>query len=173
LKLDGINKIFSSAGNVESGKQLLSFGLDEGQIFDYRDENFAQKLIEAAGGKFDYCLDTVGGKMSEISAEVLKVKGVYADITFLTTDEAREALFAKAATVLNIANYAFTLDGDAKLLSYYGESLKYLTDKIESGGLSATPIETIGELSAATVAKAHDMLEKNLTRGKKLVMEIN
>jgi NADPH:quinone reductase len=172
LKLGSAQIIFSTAGNEESRNLLKSLGLTDHQVFDYRDARIAENLFIAAGGKMDVCFDTVGGKMSEISAEIIKIEGVYTDITFLTTEAARELLFNKATTVLNIANYAYGLDGIGDGLNFYRDNLNFLRDKIESGELAATPIEVVGNLSVETVAKAHDLLEKNLTRGKKLVMEI-
>jgi NADPH:quinone reductase len=173
LKLKGARNIFSTAGNEESRKQLLSMGLSEDQVLDYRDARIVENLLSAAGGKMDVCFDTVGERMSEISADIIKIEGIYADITFLATEAARDNLFGKAATILNISNYAHTLDGVSEKLNFYTENLNFLQQKLESGELAATPIEVVGDLSVESVAKAHELLEKNLTRGKKLVMEIN
>ncbi len=173
LKLKGARNIFSTAGNEESRNQLQSMGLTVDQIFDYRDASIVENLLKAAGGKFDVCFDTVGGQMSEVSADIIKIEGVYADITFLATEEARDNLFGKAVTILNISNYAHALDGVTEKLNFYTEKLNFLRRKLESGDLAATPIEVVGELSVESVAKAHDLMEKNLTRGKKLVMEVN
>jgi NADPH:quinone reductase-like Zn-dependent oxidoreductase len=148
-------------------------GLSEDQVHDYRDAQIVENLLSAAGGKMDVCFDTVGEKMSEISADIIKIEGVYADITFLATEAARDNLFGKGVTILNISNYAHALDGVTGKLNFYRENLDFLRQKLESDELAATPIEVVGDLSVETVAKAHDLLEKNLTRGKKLVMEIN
>ena len=96
LMLNGINNIFSTCGNRESRRRLNSMGLSEEKILDYCDAELAEKLKKAAGGSFDVCFDTVGGKMSECSAEIVRVNGIYVDITFLTTERARRALFDKA-----------------------------------------------------------------------------
>ena len=173
LKLKGARNIFSTAGNEESRNQLLSMGLSEDQVHDYRDAQIVENLLSAAGGEMDVCFDTVGEKMSEISADIIKIEGVYADITFLATEAARDNLFGKGVTILNISNYAHALDGVTGKLNFYRENLDFLRQKLESDELAATPIEVVGDLSVETVAKAHDLLEKNLTRGKKLVMEIN
>ena len=173
LKLRGVEKIWTTAGSDESRRRLRAYGLDDAQIFDYRDENLAEHLIGAARGRFDFCLDTVGGSLSEIAARIVKVAGVYADIANLGTGEARELLFDKACTILNIANYAFGLDGDAERLRYYGVSLERLSALLESGALAPTPVEIVGGLSAETVARAHDLMERNATRGRKLVMTVD
>jgi NADPH:quinone reductase-like Zn-dependent oxidoreductase len=174
LRLSGVENIFTTAGNEDSAKQLLELGLANENILDYRDSNLINSLLELSNGdKMDFCLDTVGGRMSELSAEVLKVDGVYADITFLTTATARETLFGKGVTVVNVANYAYGLEGDTEKIRFYGESLEILKQQIEAGNLAAMPIQVVGKLSAETVASAHDLLEKNMSRGKKLVMEIN
>ncbi|HEY8560720.1 MAG TPA: NADP-dependent oxidoreductase [Pyrinomonadaceae bacterium] len=172
LKLQDARHVFSTAGNEESRNRLISMGLADERIFDYKDSRIAENLLTAAGGKFDVCFDTVGGKMSEISAEIIKIEGVYADITFLATEPARDALFGKGVTIRNISNYSHALDGVTEKLNVYRENLDFLREKLESGELPPSPIEVVGGLSAETVAKAHEMLEKNLTRGKKLVMEI-
>lgn len=173
LKLRGAQNVFSTAGNEESRNQLLSMGLSEERVFDYHDSQIVENLLTAAGGRFDFCFDTVGEKMSEISAQIIKIEGVYADITFLATEDARDTLFGKAVTILNISNYAHALDGVTEKLNFYRENLNFLREKLESGELAATPIEVVGDLSVESVSRAHDLLEKNLTRGKKLVMEIN
>jgi NADPH:quinone reductase len=172
LRLKGAENIFSTAGSDASRNRLLALGLTEEQVFDYTDSQIAEKIETAAAGKMDICLDTVGGKMSEISAEILKIEGVYADITFLTTAPAREMLFNKATIVLNVANYAYGLDRLSPKLNIYGENLNFLRQKIEAGDLPATPIEVVGDLSVESVSKAHTLLERNLTQGKKMVMEI-
>ena len=173
LRLGGFQQIFSTAGSEQSRDRLKALGLNESQLFDYRDSGIAAGLLAAAGGKMDVCFDTVGGRMSEISAEVIKTGGVYADITFLTTETARQMLFNKATAILNIANYAYALDGDGDGLRFYGENLNFLSRKLESGELAPTPIEVVGDLSVESVTRAHELLEKNLTRGRKLVMEVN
>jgi NADPH:quinone reductase-like Zn-dependent oxidoreductase len=173
LLLNGAKNVFASAGNEESRNLIKSLGLKDDRIFDYRDARIAENLIEAAGGKFDICFDTVGGRMSQTSAEVIKIEGVFADIAYLTTQTARDLLFNKAATVLNIANYAYALDGVDEKQNFYRENLDFLRSKIEAGELAPSPIEVVGGLSVESVAKAHERLEKNLTRGKKLVMEID
>jgi NADPH:quinone reductase len=173
LKLKGAENVFSTAGNEESRSQLLLMGLTDGRVFDYRDSRITENLLTAADGKMDVCFDTVGGKMSEISADIIKIEGIYADITFLATEAARDTLFGKAVTILNISNYAHTLDGVTEKLHFYGENLNFLRQKLESGELPATPIEVVGDLSVESVSRAHELLENNLTRGKKLVMEIN
>ena len=173
LMLNGINNIFSTCGNRESRRRLNSMGLSEEKILDYCDAELAEKLKKAAGGSFDVCFDTVGGKMSECSAEIVRVNGIYVDITFLTTERARLALFDKACTVLNVANFAYALHGNAESLRFYGEELTRLAELIQAGELNATPIEIVGGFSVETVSRAHEMLENNLTHGRKLIMTID
>ncbi len=172
LTTDSARRVFTTAGNEDSRRFLLELGLGAERILDYRDANLTESLLRAANGEMDFCFDTVGGAMSEISAAVIKVAGVYADITFLATDAARELLFDKACTVVNISNYAYGLDGPNRDLAYYGDALGRLCGLLETGALSPTPIEIVGGLSAETAARAHEMLENNLARGRKLVMEV-
>ncbi|MDN5285188.1 MAG: Alcohol dehydrogenase zinc-binding domain protein [Mucilaginibacter sp.] len=163
-------QIIVTAGNTESKQQLIQAGLSEQQIIDYKQEDLASKIISAnKGNYFHHCIDMVGGKMAELSAEVLITNGTYADVTALTTEAARGKLFDKGAVIINISNYAYSSNGNK---GYYGESLNEITRLLENNFITPPPVQIVGELSAETVKKAHLMLEDNLTKGRKLVMQI-
>lgn len=163
-------RIIATAGNPFSRRQLLQAGLPEHQIIDYRQHSLAAGIIAANKGQLvDHCIDLVGGSMAEISAQVLVTNGNYADVTALTTPAAREQLFNKGAAIFNISNYAYTLSGNS---AYYGSSLEKITRLLENDVLTPSPIEIVGGLSVETVQKAHTLLENNLARGKKLVMQV-
>lgn len=173
LMAKGSHPIFTTAGNEDSFKHLIELGLSKENIIDYKNNDLLPVLrTKTANGTFEYIIDLVGGKMSEICAELIDVYGTYVDITFLTTQKAKETLFAKATSIINIANYAQTYKTEEGKLSYYGKSLKELFSKIERNEISPANINIVGDLSIETVGKAHQLMEENQTKGKKLIMKI-
>ncbi|MBC7933814.1 MAG: NADP-dependent oxidoreductase, partial [Rhizobacter sp.] len=170
----GFNKIYTTAGNKESKQKIISYGLRSENIINYNDENIAEKLFTLnQNDKMDFCIDTVGKEMSDLCAEIIKINATYADIAFLTTESARELLFDKGVTIINISNYVYGIEGDNEKLKYYNNRLTLLKSYFENNLIPKTPVNIIGNLEVETVAKAHAILEKNETRGKKLIMEIN
>jgi NADPH:quinone reductase-like Zn-dependent oxidoreductase len=169
LKRSGVRTIFSTAGNEQSRNVLESSGLLKEQVLDYRESGLVQKLLELTGRPFDFVVDLAGGSMSETAAEVLKVNGTYVDITFLGTEKTREILFDHGDLILNISNYAYALEGK---IESYGLALDEIRQMIESGWISPPEIHLIGGLSVSSVQKAHDLMENNQVRGKKIVMSI-
>lgn len=171
LKLNGVNQIITTAGNKESLKAIKTLGIPNVQILDYKKADFENAVLSANKQHyFNYVVDLVGASSSELAAAVLAVNGVYADITFLGTEKTREHLFDKGATILNISNYAYTLNHNLK---WYGETLTALNKLIESNKLAAPAINLVGSFSLETVKKAHHLMENNLTQGRKLVMKID
>ncbi|WP_316803867.1 NADP-dependent oxidoreductase [Pedobacter nototheniae] len=171
LKSNHINKIITTAGNIESIKAIKNMGLNDDQILNYKNPDLQNRILMANQQQhFDFAVDLVGGQSAEIAASVLMVNGTYADITFLATEKTRETLFDKGATILNISNYAFTLNNNLK---WYGETLNQLKDLIEGNKLDTAAINIVGNFSVKTVQHAHKLMEDNLTRGKKLVMRID
>jgi len=173
LLANGNEQIYTTAGNDESINHLISLGLNKENIINYKKENVISTLnSKSTYETFEYVIDLVGGKMSEICAELINVYGTYVDVTFLTTQKAREVLFGKATVVINVANYAHTFKKEEKNLSYYGKTLKELFYKIENKEITPSSINVIGNLSVGTVRKAHQIMEQNETKGKKLIMKI-
>lgn len=168
---NGNANIYTTSGNNDSIRHLKDLGLNESNIVNYKEDNVVDVLKEKVG-YFEYVIDLVGGEMSEVCAEIIDVFGTYVDVTFLATEEAREALFDKATTMLNIANYAPALKDGSQKFGYYGSSLQNLFDKIAKGIISSLDINVVGTLSVETVRKAHQLMEHNQTNGKKLVMTI-
>ncbi len=169
----GVGRLFTTAGSEASRKHLVALGLDGRRILDYREPALLQRLVQATAGRaFDCCIDLVGGAMSEVCSQVIKVNGVFADVTFLTTGKAREQLFDKAATVVNVANYAYSLTGNPADTAYYGRKLGELFAWMERDKIPAPPVAVVGPLSAQTVRAAHQLLENNQTQGRKLVMTV-
>lgn len=162
LKHYKINNIVVTAGNPESINTLKELGILETHIIDYNSPDFEQLILKANQGKeFDHVVDLVGGEISETTARVLKINGNYLDVTFFGTQATREILFDKAANILNIAVYAEIETN---------KFLRIITELIAADEITVPNVNVVGSLSAETVRKAHDLMERNHTRGKKLVM---
>ena len=171
LLANGNKNIYTTAGNNESINHLKNIGLREDNIINYRTGNILKILKEKNNNEyFEYTIDLVGGKMSEVCAELTAVFGTYINVAFLATKNARDLLFDKATTVVNIANYAMMLINDPEKLEFYGNALKEIFDKVNENIITSTEINIVGNLSVETVQKAHQLLESNQTKGKKLVM---
>jgi NADPH:quinone reductase-like Zn-dependent oxidoreductase len=171
LLAKGHQQIIVTAGNTESKAQLLKAGLSEQQIIDYKIDNPAQAIIKVNGDRlFEHCIDLVGGKMAELCAQLIITNGTYTDVTALTTDAAREELFNKGTVIINISNYAYSLQGNR---AYYGEKLTEFAGLLANKAITPPHVQIVGELSAETVKRAHQLLEDNQTRGRKLVMQVS
>lgn len=172
LLQQGIDKIYTTAGNKDSRDRIISYGLPAENILNYKKVNVVETLLQLVPGKADVCIDSVGGDMAQAAAGLLKVNGTFADITYLLKEETRELLFDKGATILNISNYAYGIEGDKSKMRYYNSRLKVLKEYLEKGTLPKSPVNVIGGFSVQTVARAHEMMERNETKGNKLVMEV-
>lgn len=167
FKIDNIVSIY---GSEESRNHLITNGLKPEQAVNYRQDDLVKQLLKTNSNRFfDICIDYVGGPISETAAEVLKIGGTHADITFLGTDKSRSTIFNKSATLQNIAIYANALTDDIVLRSKFGENLNFLSELFENGSLEPMPVVEVGEFSVATVQKGHTILENNAAKGK-LVM---
>lgn len=159
-----IGNIVVTAGSPESINVLKNLGIPPENIINYHRPDLEDKILEANGGnKFEHAVDLVGGTISEITAQVLKVNGNYLDVTFLSTENAREILFDNACTVLNIAAYAEITDNS---------ELRKITELITDQKILVPEINIIGDLSVETVRTAHRLMESNKTYGAKLIMSI-
>jgi len=162
------NKITATVGTEENRNILLKMGLSNYQIVNYKEDNLVENLLKANNNlPFDIGIDLVGNYMSEITAEVLKMNGSYFDVTALTNPESREMLFNKGNVIVNISNYAHSLN---KNYIYYKNSLNEISRLIENNIIAPPKYKTVGNLSLETVLKAQSMLKKNQTQGNKLIM---
>ncbi|MDQ0065844.1 NADP-dependent oxidoreductase [Chryseobacterium lathyri] len=162
-------KITATVGSEENRQILLGLGLKNHQIISYKEENLDAKLLKANDDKpFDFGIDLVGNYMSEITAEVLKINGTYADVTALISKDAHEILFNKGIVIINISNYSYSINKDYQ---YYKGNLEKISKLIENGTISPPNHKIIGDLSLNTVLKAHSILKNNQTQGHKLIMK--
>ena len=169
----GIENIVTTYGSQESLEHLLNIGLKREQVINYRQQNLAKEiLLRNENQLFDVCIDYVGGPISEIAAEVMKIGGTFADITFLGTEICKNKIFDKSATLQNIAIYANALSTDNHLRSKFGKNLNLLSELFEKDFLNPTPVVEVGEFSVEAVQRGHTLLENNAAKGK-LVMSFN
>ena len=166
----GIKNIITTYGSRESYDHLLKIGIKPEQMVNYRQDSLAEEILKKNEGElYDVCIDYVGGRISETAAEVLKIGGTFADITFLGTQTSRTTIFNKSATLQNIAIYANALSNDEDLRARFGRDLDLLSELFQNGSLEPTPIVEVGNFSVEAVQKGHTLLENNAAKGK-LVM---
>ncbi|MDR4952130.1 NADP-dependent oxidoreductase [Chryseobacterium sp. ES2] len=169
LLAHNIRQITATVGSEENRQILLKLGLKDHQIIHYRDENLIKNILKAnADQPFEYGIDLVGNYMSEVTAEVLKINGMYVDVTALVTKDAHEILFNKGTLIMNISNYTY---GMVKKYEYYKNSLLTIKALIENETILPPQYKTVGNLSLDTVLKAHSILKNNQTQGHKLIMK--
>jgi NADPH:quinone reductase-like Zn-dependent oxidoreductase len=168
LVAHNFKNIVATVGSEENRKLLLEMGLNSDQIINYKEDHLIENLIKANGNeRFDFGVDLVGNRMSEVTAEVLKVHGMYVDVTALITTDAKEILFNKGNIIMNISNYTYSM---TKNYAYYKNSLTKISGLIEEKTITPPKHKVIGNLSLETVLKAHHLLKNNLTQGSKLIM---
>lgn len=164
-----ITNFVITVGSEENKQMFLNLGLKEQQIVNYKEENLIENLLKANHHQpFDIGIDLVGNYMAEVTAEVLKINGIYVDVTALITKEAHELLFNKGMIIMNISNYTYSM---IKQYDYYKNSLEEIAELIESGSIAPSQHKIIGDLSLETVLKAHSILKNNQTQGHKLIMK--
>lgn len=162
-------KIIATVGSEENRQMLLKTGLKDHQIISYKEENLKENLLQANNDQpFDIGIDLVGNYMSEITADLLKINGIYTDVTALVTKDAHEALFNKGTLIMNISNYTYSM---TKTYSYYQNGLNEIAKMIENGNITPPNIRIAGPLSLKTVMTAHSILKNNQTQGHKLIMQ--
>ena len=171
LIANGYHNFIVTAGNDQSIASLLEMGVNPNQIINYKIDPIEETALGLnAAKKFDFVIDLVGNAISDIVAKLLKTNGTYVDVTALLTQNSREILFGKGATILNISNYAYSVE---KRYDYYKNGLEQLADLLEKELIKPPVINIIGQLEVATIKIAHQMLRENITEGKKLIMKVN
>ncbi|MDH6252730.1 NADPH:quinone reductase-like Zn-dependent oxidoreductase [Chryseobacterium sp. H1D6B] len=168
LLADDHKNITATVGTEQNRDILLKMGVNSHQIINYKEGSLAENILKSNKNKpLDIGIDLVGNHISEIIAAVLKINGLYVDVTALTTKKSRETLFNKGNLIMNISNYAY---GMTKNYDYYKNSLNKITELIENNSITPPHYHIVGDLSLETVLKAQDMLKNNQTKGCKLIM---
>lgn len=170
LIANGFDNFMVTAGNSESIASLLSIGVRQEQIIDYKKEDiYSAALSLNENKKLDVAVDLVGNAITETIGKLLKINGTYIDVTNFSTPEARGILFSRGITIHNISNYAYGLE---KQFDYYKNGLSELSSLLKNKTIAPPNISVIGKLNTETVAKAFAILKGNQTHGKKLIMQI-
>ena len=164
----GFKKITATAGNDYSIGKLMQQNLDRDQIVSYRLPDLQEKIVEKNGGLYDIVIDCIGGDMTEMGANILKREGLFVDITNLRIQEADYLLFQKAAVIMNISRYA-----ESELHYKYGEILTELSNILnENPNWILQETLDLGKLSVENLQKAFEIMQKNTTMGKKLILSV-
>ncbi|MFC0780800.1 NADP-dependent oxidoreductase [Flavobacterium sp. HJSW_4] len=167
----GFSNFVVTAGNEESIASLVDLGVKAKQIINYKKEDIYETALSLnENKKFDIAVDLVGNNVAEIAAKLLKINGIYIDVTNFSTPESRGILFSRGASIYNISNYAYGIE---KQYNYYKNGLTELSHLIENEIISPPNISIVGELNKETVEKALSILKENKTSGRKLIMKIN
>ncbi|MDQ8747217.1 alanine dehydrogenase [Elizabethkingia miricola] len=164
----GYHKIIATGGNDYSMGELMKQGLSKEQIVSYKRSDLDRIILTRNSGLYDVVIDCIGGQMTETGANSLKREGMFVDITNLRTEEANYILFQKAAIIMNIARYA-----EPELHFKYGEILNQVSSVLESEeNWHLQEVLNLGKLSAENLMTAFNLMEKNKTNGKKMVLEM-
>jgi len=167
----GFSNFVVTAGNEESIVSLVDLGVKAKQIINYKKEDIYETALSLnENKKFDIAVDLVGNNVAEIAAKLLKINGIYIDVTNFSTPESRGILFSRGASIYNISNYAYGIE---KQYDYYKNGLTELSHLLENEIISPPNISIVGELNKETVEKALSILKENKTSGRKLIMNIN
>lgn len=171
LLANGYDDFIVTAGNELSMNSLIEIGIKPNHIINYKIDKIEETALSLnQGKKFDIIIDLVGNAIADIVVKLLKTNGTYLDVTAFSTAYSREILFGKGATIMNISNYAFSLE---KNYDYYKNGLEQLKNLLEKQLIKPPVIDVIGQLEVDTITKAHQMLRGNKTEGKKLIMKIS
>lgn len=171
LLCKGFSNFVVTAGNDESIASLLKGGVKRQQIINYKNEELYTAALSLNGNKnFDIAVDFVGNHAAAAAAKLLKINGIYLDVTNFSTSESRNLLFSRGAVIHNISNYAYGLE---RRFDYYKEGLKELVQLFESKAITPPDISVVGELGTTAVIRALKILRENKTQGRKLIMHVN
>lgn len=77
-------------------------------------------------------------------------------------------MFDKGAVIFNISNYAYFVFSN---LEWYGQMLNHISNKLEKGEIKAPKIKILDGLTTDVTARL--MLERNETKGRKIVMHMD
>ncbi|WP_405088627.1 zinc-binding dehydrogenase [Microbispora sp. NBC_01389] len=154
----GAEAVYGVTGNPEKAEYAASFGYD--RIFDY--ENLAARLADATGGRgVDVLLDSVGGPVRAAGFDLLAQFG-------------RQVIFGDAAA----EDATFTgvqIWGASKALAGFNlGALAHQRPEAVRGMLAEAVADVaagdiridVTEVPLEEAAKAHEILESRLSRGK-------
>jgi NADPH2:quinone reductase len=178
LEMIGIERIVTTAGSEASRDFIVNeLRLSPRQVVDYRNKDLKQLTKEAIaandGHLFDKVLDFVGGELKRLCFELVDFDG---DIVSVVEENdpfavplwhwSASPLFWRSAALHFEWLGARGLYGARETWPRYTQQLHELTYLYEAQRLWPVGIRKIGDLSAETVRKGHEMLEAGGVQGK-------
>lgn len=160
-------RVFTTAGNAEKVRACMDLGAE--RAIDYREQDFAQAIREATGGRgVDVILDMVGGDYVPRNLDILAVEGRLVQIAFLHGPKVEVnlmPLMLKRLTLTGSTLRARSVEQKAAIARALREKVWPL---LESGEVRPV-IDHIFSLQEAT--EAHRRMESNRHIGK-LVLRV-
>jgi NADPH2:quinone reductase len=180
-RLFGAGPIFSTAGSSSSVSALTDkLGLKTEHILSYSGlklEEMQKKLLAMNGGALiPAAFDFVGKEMKQLCFAVADYQGHITsicpeaeDFKFDLWTRGKSIAFNKNLNVHFIFVGAQAFSGPPSSWAVYQRHLRAVALWIEEGRIQIDPPEVIGDLSAATIQKAHTLLDSGKARGKLVV----
>ncbi len=178
LGMIGIERVVTTSGRDASRAFLVNeLRLAHRQVIDYQAKDLKQLTEEAIaandGRLFDKVLDFVGGELKRLSFELVDFDGDIVSVveehdsfSIPLWDWNASPLFWRSATLHFLWLAARGLAGPRETWARYTQELHDLTYLYEAQRLWPVGVRKIGNLSAETIRKGHEMLEAGGIQGK-------
>jgi NADPH:quinone reductase len=178
LEMIGIERVVTTSGRDSSRDFLVNeLRLAPRQVIDYQAKDLKQlteEAIAANGGRlFDKVLDFVGGELKRLCFELVDFDGDIVSVveehdsfSIPLWDWSDSPLFWRSATLHFLWLGARGLAGARETWARYTQQLHELTYLYEAQRLWPVGVRKIGDLSAETIRKGHEMLEVGGIQGK-------
>jgi NADPH2:quinone reductase len=177
----GAEPIFTTSGSERSADYLVdTLGVPRERLLFYAGlsrEQLAERVRALNSGRyFRVAIDCVGGAMTGLCCDIVDFEGHVISIVNGPRDDSHppeeddeNRLFNRSAAFHFVMISALATYGPPNAWAVYGRQLAALAELIEAGHLEPPPVVEVGDLSVATVRRAHALLEAGRLHGK-LVM---
>ena len=177
----GAKSIFATTGSDESAAYLMkNFDIPSDHLIRYADRSLEQmenQIRELTDGRgVSVAFDFVGGQMKKLCFQAIGFDGRVVSIVEEPPDFEYNIwradispMFAKSTTFHFVALSARARNGGPEDWRVYRKSMAALAALIEGGKVPIPAITEIGELSEASIRKAHTRLEDGHVNGKLVV----
>ena len=181
-RLAGAGPIYTTAGSGQSARYLTdSLGIPRDRLLFYAGlsrEHLIHELLELnSGRRFRVAIDCVGAALTGLCCDAVDVEGHVVSIVQGPRDDSHppeeddeNQLFNRSATFHFVMASARGTFGDPETWSLYGRQLARLAELIESGAIQPPVVTKVGDLSVATVRRAHAQLETGHVQGKLIML---
>lgn len=154
-------EVYTTAGSQESAHYLSEhLQVKEENIFIYTDPSKKPKKL------FPVVIDLVGKEMTKLCFELADLQG---DFVTLMHEYSDSSGFQKSLHIHPVFVGTESYLGGRKTWKIYRKELAKLYELIEKGDVKIPKFEIVGNLSASSVQRAHQLLEASHVKGK-LVM---